>query len=277
MTSQEPRTAQSADRDILDTEVIVVSAPTPVFVDSTGRRRRHLRRLAYGFGAICVLYGGLISVSLAGGPVRSSAILPLPDLTDHENERVDAQPSPTPAPTFSAPPKTRFIGESLRRSPPFTSQDNRDVAARRPAATPATSAKQPKSKAPAPTVTPTRPVASTGPPSVTPSPSATGSVVPPKPPTVKPTTIPVPPSPPSAGGVGGGVGGDSVPDTDLAPTSGLTPDTELMPTSGPTPDTELIQPTELTPPTQAPPSETGAENTAEPNEPQPSAGAEEAA
>ena len=50
MTSQEPSNPISADAEILDTEVIVVAQPSPVFVDSTGRRRRVLRRVAYGFG-----------------------------------------------------------------------------------------------------------------------------------------------------------------------------------------------------------------------------------
>jgi hypothetical protein len=57
-------------------------APAPVFVDAEGRRARLLRRLAYAFGALVLVYGGLISVSLAGGPVRSSAVLPLPLLED---------------------------------------------------------------------------------------------------------------------------------------------------------------------------------------------------
>jgi hypothetical protein len=118
VTSQEPKTPQSADHEIPDTEVLVVSAPSPVFVDSTGRRRRHLQRLAYVFGAVCALYGGLISVSLAGGPVSATAIRSLPDLPDHEVEPGQARPSPTPEPTVTTPPKTRFISESLPRDLP---------------------------------------------------------------------------------------------------------------------------------------------------------------
>src|SRR5688500_18563203 len=87
-----------------DTEVIVLAHPSPVFVDATGRRRRMLRKVAYGFGALCMIYGGLVSVSLAGGPVSSSAVLPLPDRADNDEERaVVARPRPTPTPVVTRP------------------------------------------------------------------------------------------------------------------------------------------------------------------------------
>ena len=124
MTSQEPKTPQFVDHDIPDTEVIVVSAPAPVFVDSTGRRRKVFRRLAYAFGALCMLYGGLVSVSLAGGPVSSSAVLPLPDLHGDDDEIVEARPSPTPIPTVTTAPQTRFLTEALRR--PVSDRDRAD-------------------------------------------------------------------------------------------------------------------------------------------------------
>src|SRR3954468_18980125 len=98
---QEPNNPPFADVEIPDTQVIDVAPPSPVFVDSTGRRRRLLRRVAYGFGALCMVYGGLISVSLAGGPVSSSGVRPLPGLADDsgdEEEVVLARPSPTPIP-----------------------------------------------------------------------------------------------------------------------------------------------------------------------------------
>jgi hypothetical protein len=111
----EPETSLPADRDIPDTEVIALSAPTPVFVDSTGRRRKVLRRLAYVFGGLCLIYGGLISVSLAGGPVSSSAILPLPDLPIGAGKPA-AKARLRPAPTTAAPP-TQFAAAPLVRHP----------------------------------------------------------------------------------------------------------------------------------------------------------------
>jgi hypothetical protein len=200
VTSLEPKTPQSADRDIPDTEVIVVSAPSPVFVDSTGRRSRLLRRLAYAFGGLCMLYGGLLSVSLAGGPVSSSAILPLPNLPDHEPGPAPARPSPTPAPSVSTPEKARLISEALpRRNVPFARNQVR-VLVPRPVATtaPRTTAARPSPSASA-TPTTTRPVESTTTPSA--SPSADGT------PGVPPAPVPpVPPAPPGTSGGGGGGG-----------------------------------------------------------------------
>jgi hypothetical protein len=201
VTSQEPKTPQSADRDIPDTEVLVVSAPSPVFVDSTGRRRRRLQRVAYAFGAVCALYGGVISVSLAGGPISSTAIRSLPDLPDHEVEPGRTRPSPTPEPTASTPPKTRFISESLPRDLPVPG--GRRVVAPKPPAPPpppkTSSAKPAKTPAPGPTTT--RPAATTPAASSSATPSASSSVVAPKP----PSTVDAP-SPSTVGTGGNGSG-----------------------------------------------------------------------
>jgi hypothetical protein len=212
VTSQEPENPQPADRDIPDTEVIVVSAPTPVFVDSTGRRRRRLQRLAYAFGAICVLYGGLISVSLAGGPVSSSAILPLPDLPDHEDAPVKAQPSPTPEPVVSTPPKTHLIIESLPHDVPL-SPERRDVTTK-PAPPAKKKSKAPTRKPSAPAPTATRAVESTSTPSPTVSatPQASATPVAPSPPAAQPTkkatTKAAPPPSPAAANDGAGSSSD---------------------------------------------------------------------
>src|SRR5690349_9852380 len=68
-----------------------------------------------------MVYGGLISVSLAGGPVSSRAVLPLPDLADGDDEEVAAgRPSPTPVPV-TAVPSTRPVMEVLpHRNEPAT-------------------------------------------------------------------------------------------------------------------------------------------------------------
>ncbi|MEV6487927.1 hypothetical protein AB0M20_04675, partial [Actinoplanes sp. NPDC051633] len=187
MTSQEPENPHSADSGIPDTEVLKVSAPAPVFVDTTGRRRRFLRRLAYGFGALCMMYGGLVSVSLAGGPVSSSAVLPLPDLDDDEPAVMAAPPAApaTPVRAQTVPTQPRLINEALRR--PETREARRAEAPRStvPARTPAPPAKQ-TTKA---TVRPvesatvsTTPTGSGSPSPSTPVPDPTSTVVPPVPP-----------------------------------------------------------------------------------------------
>jgi uncharacterized membrane protein YgcG len=206
VTSQEPQTPFSANVDEMhETEVIVVSTPAPVFVDSTGRRSRVLRRLAYGFGALCMLYGGLVSVSLAGGPVSSSAVLPLPDLHggSDSNQVAEERPAPSPAPTVTPSPRPMFATEALPRRPVSATSDLRPDT-RRPAAAGATRTPDtaPTRKTPSPSTTgATKPVESTTTPT-TPPPSTT-----PPPVETDPPGPNVPPAPPAPGGTGGGTGG----------------------------------------------------------------------
>jgi hypothetical protein len=210
VTSQEPGNPSSADPDIPDTEVIVVSAASPVFVDSTGRRRRVLRRLSYAFGAICIVYGGLVTVSLAGGPVSPSAVLPLPNLDNNDGEQAEVRASPTPQPTSTLlltealPPRAATIRRPI---------ENRAVAPK-PAATRAAPARTPGPRPPTkpaatPTPTTTRPVEST----VTPTPS-TSPIPTPLPTDIK--GVPVKPPAPAPPAVTAGASGDSTeePETD---------------------------------------------------------------
>jgi hypothetical protein len=196
VTSQEPGNPSSADPDIPDTEVIVVSAASPVFVDSTGRRRRVLRRISYAFGAICIVYGGLVTVSLAGGPVSPSAVLPLPDLDNNDGEQAEVRASPTPQPTSTLlltealPPRAATIRRPI---------ENRAVAPK-PAATRAAPARTPGPRPPTkpattPTPKPTKPVESTVLPTPSSSPTPTPlptdiKGVPVKPPAPAPPAVP---------------------------------------------------------------------------------------
>jgi hypothetical protein len=218
VTLQEPNNPPFADVDIPDTQVIDVAPPSPVFVDSTGRRRRLLRRIAYGFGALCMLYGGLISVSLAGGPVSSSAVLPLPGLTDDDDDKdvVLAKPSPTPAPTTTRPDGPHILEAFPRRNAPVTRTTEAGAvlprsssASARPSASPSP---KPTTKKPTPKQTTPKPVEST-----TTTPAGPGPVVtttdPTPPPPVPPAqpAPPLPPAQPPAGGSGGSGGSDDGP------------------------------------------------------------------
>ncbi|GAA3929707.1 hypothetical protein [Actinoplanes auranticolor] len=203
MTLQEPQNPPIADVDMPDTEVIVVAHPSPVFVDSTGRRSRMLRRVAYGFGALCMVYGGLVSVSLAGGPVSSSAVLPLPDLADgDEEDLVVARPSPAPEPVAARTSTPPILEVLPRRGLPVAQPRQeravtpRATASSRPARTPA-----PRPTTKKPTTTTPKPVesATTKPTTPTTTPTSTE----PTPPPIAPVP-PVPPAPPAGGGQGGG-------------------------------------------------------------------------
>ena len=205
MTVQEPYNPPFADVDMPETEVIVVAHPSPVFVDSTGRRSRLLRRIAYGFGALCIVYGGLISVSLAGGPVSSSAVLPLPDLTgdDEDHDDVVARPTPTPVPTSTTASRQPILEVFPRRAAPVTRRTTEQAGTPRLASGTPRPTRTPSAKPhKAPTTSPTtaKPVESgtTDPttPATTPPPTEPTAPAPPAP--------PVPPPMPPAGGEGGG-------------------------------------------------------------------------
>ncbi|GGK83786.1 hypothetical protein [Mangrovihabitans endophyticus] len=220
MTLQEPKNPLSADHDIPDsTQVIVVSAPSPVFVDSTGRRRRFLRRLSYAFGAIVMIYSGLVSVSVAGGPVSSKAVLPLPDLGSKRNEDVRPDPPPpgsTPGPVATSPagmviagglprvaPSTRQVAETTVVSPRrrSTPPPSRTPTAKPSTTKPSTTTPSATPSAKTTTATP-KPQPST-PPTVTPPPTAIPPPAP-QPPAPQPPKPPVMDDSADAGGTGGG-------------------------------------------------------------------------
>jgi hypothetical protein len=213
VTLQEPQNPSIADIDMPDTEVIVLAHPSPVFVDSTGRRRRMLRKVAYGFGALCIVYGGLVSVSLAGGPVSSSAVLPLPDRADDNNEEgvVVARPSPTPEPVATRAAVQPILEVFPTRGAPVI----RPRAAR--AVTPRTTGAR---RSPAPSAKPTsvsaKPVESTATkqPTSSSTPPSTGSTTPVGP---QPPVAPQPPVPSTGGGSGGQGGGGAVDEPSDAP------------------------------------------------------------
>jgi hypothetical protein len=243
VTSQELGTPHSAGSDSPDTEVIVVSSPVPVFVDSTGRRRRLLRRLSYGFGGLCMVYGGLVSVSLAGGPVSSSAVLPLPDLHDNDAEEATGpRPAPIPLPSVSARPIEVYIA---------------DVAPRRRVTPDVTRVVPPRR--PAPIRTSAKPSPSAAPTSVKPTESGPLPTVPVSPVPSTTPTVPVPPPPPvplSSGGTGGSGGGGEAPEEDETLAA---PETSLPGTS---------------PPGTSPPESSRPETTESADTPEPSAAAE---
>jgi hypothetical protein len=194
VTTQDSQHPQTADQRIPDTEVIAVATPAPVFVDSTGRRSRMLRRMALAFGILVVSYGGLVSVSLAGGPVNSSAVLPLPGLDDEKADPVPPRPNPAPAtspataaarpPVEStvtpARPVDRPVAPAAEPVRPAKSAPARTTKA--PAAKPA-----PAKVSPTPTASTTKPTEST---TTTPAANPTTSSKAPEP------APPAPPAPP---------------------------------------------------------------------------------
>ena len=54
------------------------ASSSPVFVDSSGRRRKTWRRLTIAVVAALCGYTGLLAVGFAGGPIPPAALLPIP-------------------------------------------------------------------------------------------------------------------------------------------------------------------------------------------------------
>jgi hypothetical protein len=51
---------------------------SPVFVDSTGKRRRRFRMIGFIAGGVGVVYGVMLGLSFVGGPISPHALLPVP-------------------------------------------------------------------------------------------------------------------------------------------------------------------------------------------------------
>jgi hypothetical protein len=161
------------------------AAAAPVFVDSTGRRRRRLRRASYVFGGLCLAYAILVSVSLAGGPVSPGSVLPLRILADGDppGAAVITTPGPLPQPSrSSAPlPKPVAAGPALpRHTVPAHRLERTSVAT--PPSVKRTPTPKP-SKTPASPPPTSRPVESTSTSTSPPTPSTPVTAPAPKPPT----------------------------------------------------------------------------------------------
>jgi hypothetical protein len=71
-------------------------AERPVFVDTTGRRHRHLRRLAVMLIAAMAAATAIVVAALLGAPVVPSALLPAPRVTMPSPSATSANPAAQP-------------------------------------------------------------------------------------------------------------------------------------------------------------------------------------
>ncbi|MFD7558240.1 hypothetical protein ACFV9E_27310 [Streptomyces sp. NPDC059835] len=103
------------DHDTLELPRITVGSPNaaepaeanPVFVDSSGRRQRRVRRLGWLLVVPAVAYVVLVLSSLFGGPALRSPFLPAPrgvDAAPSKAPAAEPQPSASAAPRRSATP-----------------------------------------------------------------------------------------------------------------------------------------------------------------------------
>jgi hypothetical protein len=107
--------------------VLTVGAVVPVFVDTTGRRRRWVIGLGWLVALACVAYLGVIGVSMTGtsvGPLPNLPSVPshsvvfgseVEGLPEGALEAPFAAPQPVAAPQAAAdPPIVRSLSSSMR-------------------------------------------------------------------------------------------------------------------------------------------------------------------
>ncbi|GAA3393668.1 hypothetical protein GCM10020369_60130 [Cryptosporangium minutisporangium] len=229
--------------EVLPEEIVAV----PVFVDSTGKRKRRFRTLGFVAGGVGVAYAAMLGLSFAGGPIAPNSLLPVPGM-------------PTAAPLANTEPESSMSAvsdEEIAREDGGDGGDGEDRIAStstpRPGATvtpkpgqptPKPSATKPTTKPPAvkpttkpPAATPTtkppvNPPPSNPPPSNPPPSNPPPSNPPPAdpPPSNPPPSNPPPANPPPADPPAGGGGGSQTsapadpPATTSAPIKTATPE-----------------------------------------------------
>ncbi|MFE5029317.1 hypothetical protein ACFRAO_39995 [Streptomyces sp. NPDC056656] len=147
-----PAYADGADDLISTAPLATIGVPdapedSAIFVDGSGRRRRHMRRAAIGIGAGCVVFLGVVIAGLFGsGP--SGGPLPWGHKDDTKAPRAEHSPSssPTARPGDSAQPgDPGATGPASSASPSSTKGDGEPTG--KTASEPATSS-APRSSAP---------------------------------------------------------------------------------------------------------------------------------
>lgn len=77
--SEPPADEVGSEAGTPEPETELIALPGPVFVDSSGRRARAVRRAGWLVGAACSVYTAALALSLSGAtPIAPKTLLPLP-------------------------------------------------------------------------------------------------------------------------------------------------------------------------------------------------------
>ncbi|MFE0630065.1 hypothetical protein ACFW3D_24255 [Streptomyces sp. NPDC058864] len=77
--SETPADEAGSEAGAPEPETELIALPGPVFVDSSGRRARAVRRAGWLVGAACSVYTAALALSLSGAtPIAPKTLLPLP-------------------------------------------------------------------------------------------------------------------------------------------------------------------------------------------------------
>jgi len=90
-----------------------------VFSDPTGRRRKRVRRIGYFASSGCVVYMGLLGVSLSGGPISPEQLLP-PGVPDKIERLLDPDSGAERRGDGPSQPLTAQDYDSRSRIPGYT-------------------------------------------------------------------------------------------------------------------------------------------------------------
>lgn len=195
--------------EVLPEEIVAA----PVFVDSTGKRRRRLRTVGFLAGGIGAAYAAMLGLSFAGGPVAPNALLPIPGVPtvaplavaeDKPESSLSAVSSDQKITRGDSGNRADRIGATSTTTPKVKQSGTvKPPASTKPSPTPTKPSATP-SKSPSPVVTTPPPVVTTPPPVVTTPPPVVTT-----PPPADPTVSNPPPAAtsPASGGTGAGGGG----------------------------------------------------------------------
>ncbi|MEU1616456.1 hypothetical protein ABZ479_04030 [Streptomyces sp. NPDC005722] len=77
--SEPPAEEAGSEAGTPEPETELIALPGPVFVDSSGRRARAVRRAGWAIAAACSVYTAALALSLSGAtPIAPKTLLPLP-------------------------------------------------------------------------------------------------------------------------------------------------------------------------------------------------------
>ncbi|SHN26353.1 hypothetical protein [Cryptosporangium aurantiacum] len=158
--------------EVLPEDIVVA----PVFVDSTGKRKRRFRTLGFVAGGLGVAYAAMLGLSFAGGPIAPNALLPVPGM-------------PTAAPLANPEPESSMSAVSDEQIARGDSNERGFRIGSTATPKPGSTSGTPKPGAPTP-----KPSATTAKPPVVPAPTKTTVVPTPSKTTPAPTT-PAPTTP----------------------------------------------------------------------------------
>ncbi|QRP44321.1 hypothetical protein [Amycolatopsis sp. FDAARGOS 1241] len=91
--------------DLVEDDAAESATEPPVFVDTTGRRRKIFRRVAIGGGVLTVGYVAVLVAALLGAPVPSPLLVPITQLgPGHTDVATTPADPPDRSATSEAPP-----------------------------------------------------------------------------------------------------------------------------------------------------------------------------